>query len=525
MPAVPDQGGIVPVLWQPEIQTSLAANPYGPPTFTLNVITTQWIDEGVIFQFQVWNGLQYTYQYVSDSVTGSDGLLGKFELIVRKPIPPNTVLVVSITSTATTMYSYSGAVQYSNVGTGLSCPFTRFSSCICFAYAPTTTGARVPERGQPQFAIGFNYRNASDPDQLQNCTPSTTYTPLATAPNFPDQFSNYSTPWVFLYSVVYPCMQRFPVVDPSILPDCSDVVGIKFEFSIAANSRASWSSLRNIITQPYTVHRDYYESVTHWYPYSSIPLFVGNEVLTADMGPFQWAAMAGQLVVVYFRPRPLEIDTNTEPIPGYDPAEIAFLVTVPIPPNSTIFFTIDAYDSLHSGFGPRDNSTSGNFINQDPSFRWTTVSDIVPAGTVVFITGIGTSDIRIQDAQYMLNVGHILGNTTIGRAVVSVIALGVWTNFGSGSARPIDASQFITAALSNQYAGDFPSLAPCLTINKNLFYGPGIYGQYQLFDNMGLPGTVQAPMINSAVFKLLPKDTIVEPTTLPVFTNMACFHF
>ncbi len=515
----------MPVLWQPEIQTSLATNIYGPPTYTLNVITTQWIDQGVIFQFQVWNGLQYTYQDAKDL---GDGVLAKFELIVRKPIPPATVLIVSMTTTATTMWSYTGAVQHTNVGTGLpAAAFSRFSSCICFAYAPTTSGAWVPDRGQPQFAIGFNYKNAdSEPGQLQGCEPSgITYAPSATAPNFPDQFSNYENPWVFLYSVVYPCVQRFPVVDPDIQPDCSDVIGIKFEFSINAYSRASWSSLRNILTQPYTVHRDNYESVTHWYPYSSIEGFVGNDVTTADVGPFRWAGMAGQLVVVYFRPLPLDIDTNTDPIPLYDPAEIAFLVTAPIPPRSTIYFTIDAYDSLHSGFGPRDTLTPGNFINQDPSFVWKTNSDIVPAGTVVFITGIGTSDMQIQDAQYMVNVGSIIDNVTDGKAVVSVIALGVWTNFGAGSARPIDASEFIAAALSNQYAGDFPSLAPCVTINKNLFYGPAIYGQYQLFDNMGLPGTVQAPMINSAVFKLLPDNTVVEPTTLPVFTNMACFNF
>jgi hypothetical protein len=531
MPAVPEQGGVMPVLWQPEVSTDFATNPTGKaPTFTLNLITTQWIDKGVRLNLQVWNGVLLTY---ADAAAAGPGALTSLDYIITAPIPPATVLVVSITPTSTAIYGYTGSKQYSNIGPGAPTGFSRFSSCICFAFAPTTTGAWIPARGQPQFAIGFNYFDAAtNPDHLQGCTLTsdpTNPTPTAasaTAPNFPDQFLKHVQPtaetWVFLYSVVYPAMQRFNLPDNV---DCSSVVGIKFQYGIHTYSRGSWSSLRDVITQPYTVHRDNYESVTHWYPYSSIPGYIGEDTVTANVGPFSFAAMAGQLVVVYFRPLPQEVATDDSPILGYDAAEIGLLVTAPIPPRSTIYFTTDAFDTAHSGFGPRDVTGTGLFIDTEPSFHWVTGSNEVPAGTVVFISGIGTPLVTIQDAHSIVNVGNIVYNTVTGRSVVSVIVLGAWTTPGIGSARPIDASQFVTAALSNQYAGDYPSLAPCVTINKNLFFGPEIYGQGQLFDNAGLPGTVQAPMINSAQFKLLPDNTIVDPATLPSFINMAGFHF
>ena len=524
MPCVPEQGGIMPVLWQPEVTTDFTPNPTGAaPTFTLNVVTTQWIDKGVRFNFQVWNGLTTTYE---EALEAGAGALVAFDLIIQNPIPPATVLVVSMTTTSTTMWGYTGSTQYSTVGPGLiSGAFARFNSCICFAFAPTTTGAWIPARGQPQFAIGFNYFDATEPDHLQGCTLVAPTAASATAPNFPDQFSAYPAKWVFLYTVVYPALQRLALLDDD---SCADVVGIKFESGVPAYSRGSWSSLRNVVTQPYTVHRDNYQSVTHWYPYSSLPDTLGAGTASADVGPFCFSARAGQLVVVYFRPLPLNIETDDTPLAGYPLAELGLLVTAPIPPRSEIFFTIDAFDTLHSGFGPRDEAGGGAFIHQNPTFKWVTGSAVIPAGTVVFISGVGGTDsIVIQDAHSLLDVGSIVNNTVVvtPRAVVSIIVLGVWVSMGIGAARPIDASQFVTAALSNQYAGDFPSLAPCVTINRNLFFGPEIYGQGQLFDNMGLPGTVQAPMINSAQFKLLPNGTSVDPGTLPSFSNMACFHF
>jgi hypothetical protein len=523
MPTLPEQGGIMPVLWQPTRQTSLGTLPeQRGAEYTLNIVTTQWIDKGVLFRFQVYDGLRYTYTEALNSK------LVQFDLMIREPIPPATILVVCMRETSTAIWGYTGSTQYSNTGPGIPpAYFGYFMSCLAFAFVPTPAGSYSPAGGQPMFAIGFNYYNdESDPGQEGSGCVLTDTTPAAlTAPNFPDQHSNTVNPWTFLYEVVYPCLQK---IDGT----CTQVPGIKFEYATPAYASGSWSNLRNIITQPITIIKDNAESVNRWEIYSSAEDLLPLDFGTPDVGPFGYGCMSGQLAVVYFRPRPQNIDTDSAPTSNgtyvYSTAEIAYLVTSPIPPGQVVYFTVDQYDSINSGFGPR-NPTAGvsPFIDTSPSFQWITGSRIVPAGTVVILRNIGgTGRITIEDAHdTSQDVGSVLYNNCENQAIVSIIAIGVWISFGVGTARPIAAGQFVTAALSDQYAGDFPPLSPCLTINRNVFWGQQIYGRRKVFDNMGLPATVQCAMVNNATFELLPQEYVVVNSDLPFFRNMAGFNF
>jgi hypothetical protein len=242
--------------------------------------------------------------------------------------------------------------------------------------------------------------------------------------------------------------------------------------------------------------------------------------------------MPGQLVAVFFKPVPRDIDSATnQPLPGYGFGAAAFVVTAPIPPKTSVFFTTDEWDEVNGGFGPR-NSTTGTapFIDTAATFQWITGARVIPAGSVVLFSGIGSSVIVVQDAHdTSADVGAVVYNNSAGQAVSSLLVCSVWTTGGTGTARPIFSGLFTTALLSNQYAGDYPSLSPCLTINRYVFEGPSIYGQGQTFDNTGLPATVQSAMINSQRFQLLTQDdalvVLATPSLLPSFLGMCAFNF
>lgn len=92
--------------------------------------------------------------------------------------------------------------------------------------------------------------------------------------------------------------------------------------------------------------------------------------------------------------------------------------------------------------------------------------------------------------------------------------------------RPWTAEMFVTGVLSDQYAGDFPPLSPMLTTPKTRLTGINIYGRDKVFDNSGLPGTVQSAIINSADFsQVRDDDDEVEARNLPAFTNMEGFRW
>ena len=112
----------MPVLYQPSAETSMAnLTPSVAASYTLNVITTQWISKGVLFRFQVWDGMKMTY----DQAVASNGGLIQFDLVVQTPIPPATLCVVAFTQTGTMIYDYTGVQQY--------------STCVCWL---TSSSAR-----------------------------------------------------------------------------------------------------------------------------------------------------------------------------------------------------------------------------------------------------------------------------------------------------------------------------------------------------------------------------------------------
>lgn len=538
LPVLPEQGGVMPVLWQPGVQTTSASlDPAIPAGYTLNLITSQWIDKGILLRFQMWSGDSLTY---AEALAASD--LIEWDLVVNQAIPPGTVLTAAMTETHTALWAYSGRTTYASGGAGIPAAFFgNFKSLMVFAFAPTVTGAWTPSKGQPMFAIGFNHppegQAGTGGDPAVPCSTNPVGAEV-TAPNFPDQFSNYADPWKIVYRVVYPNVQplTITVADVSVSV-CAPVLGIKFEAPIPAYPSGSWSNVREIVAQPWVVIKDNYVSVNNWQYYSVIETYA-LPVVSPDVGPFVLTAMPGQLVVVYWQPRYKDINTDMSPIDNNDlvppppqrdsgAAQIGLLVTSPLQPQQTIHFTNDEYDAGNGGFGPRNpNVGTAQFINNQPSFTWVTGSSVIPAGTVVFIDNIGgdTGPITIENAHdSSADVGAIINNNIQGEAVTSLIALSVWLSWGTGAARPLLAGLFVTAALSDQYAGDFPPMSPCLTINKDRWVGSVIYGQNQVFDNRQLPGTVQCALINCATFTELPFGTAVTPTSLPTFLNMECF--
>jgi hypothetical protein len=514
MPVLPEQGGLMPVLYAPSFVTSVASqSPLLPATYTLNVVTTQWISKGVVFRFQVFPGLTYTYAQAK----ATTGAIVQFDLVVTTPIPPATVVVVAQTPTGTALWDYAGVTQYTATGLGISPGvFKAENTTLCWAYVPTPTGAWLPVSGQPMFAIGFSAPTEGDCPVL-----ATDFPEAATAPNIPNQYSTSVEQWAFEYSVVFPYVTQTNVGDV-----CLTTLGIKLD-EVPLYALGSWSSLRGIITQPWTIVQPSYNSVSKWILWKTDA--ETSVESTADVGPFIWAAMPGQLVPVYFRPLPQDINTSTTPLPTYPPAEAAFLVTAPLPPNVSIYFTADEWDAARGGFGPHNAGTGeASFVHNTPSFVWITGSCVVPAGTVVLFTNIGgaTGAIGVTDAHASVaDVGAAVFNTISGQAVTSLIVCGVWVDAGVGSARPLEATSFVTAVLSDQYAGDAPLLAPGITMPLRVFSGPAAYGLDTVIDNFGLPAPVQAPLINNSVFTQLSRDISVDPTRLPTFIGMATYRF
>lgn len=537
-PVLPEQGGIMPVLWQPIAQTNLNLDAtQTAAVYTLNVITTQTIDKGVLFRFQMWNGLSTTYdEAVSSSV------IAEFDLVVLREIPPATVLVVKMTPSSTGLYGFTGTVTYAQNGKGVPAAFfTAGSSLLAFAFVPTSSGGWAPARGRPMFAIGFS---VPDRTQVLSCcldgyASSTSYPGPGispTAPNFPDQWSGSVVSWIFDYEVTYPFLADNPG-DAFGTDCCIQVPGIKIQSQSPLYIKGSWANLRDQIAQPWTVIKDNFYSTSRWQTYLTIEDADVTAPMTPDVGPFVLAAMPGQLVVVYFRPRYKDISTDSSGVANRGQsftyrdsgsAEIAFLVTAPLQPNQTIYFTHEAYNQALGGFGPRHASTgSAAFVVHNPSFVWTTGCSVIPAGTVVIIRRIGQaapSNIVIHDAHDtgadVGSITQVITNFGAGTAIVSLIAVSTWVQQFIGSARPIAAGSFITAALSDQYAGDFPPLSPGLTISSTRFTGTNIYGAGKVFDNGGLPGTVQCSLINSANFTAIPNNEPVNAKELPAFLNM-----
>ena len=510
---IPSKGAIVPVLYQPEQITSLAVP--SNADLTLVVLTTEEIPVGVVLRFQTWNGLEYTY----DGAVSASALY-QFDIAVTRKIPVATLVTVSMSTTSTALYGFTGTATYAAGGPALpAAAFQRFATLLAFAFAPVSGGSTtyVPVAGQPQFAIGFSYKDtASASGLLSGCTlTDLAFVPsaAATAPNIPNQYSTAAAPWTFDVTVVYPA-----VVLDSATGVCSQVAGIKFQ-SDTTYALGSWANLRSVISQPFTILQENYASVTNWAPWTVISP-AGTQLAgyfqhqSPNMGPFVWSAMPGHLAVVYFRPSPQDMDTDTVPasIPGIPAAaQLGLLVTTEIPANVSIYFTREQFDSRYGGFGAINLGLGfiGTFVTTTPSFVWTTGSSPVPAGTVVFLDNIGgaTGDITICNPHdTYTSVGSIVGNTIQGMSVTSIIVTGVWNSPGAvGSNRPLFSSQFVTAALSDEYAGDWPACAPGLTISPSPFSGPAVYTPKlkTLLDSVGLPGTIQAVLVNNGPFTKL----------------------
>jgi hypothetical protein len=356
-------------------------------------------------------------------------------------------------------------------------------------------------------------------------------------------------PWIFKYSVVYPNHVTVQVGEGEY--KCANVQGIKFYMGdgLTCFATGSWTNLRDRISQPLTIVQNALETVSNW----AMTGLVDEDTVPAQVGwtdptpgpTFTLAAAPGQLVPVYWQPRYQDIQTALEPIVGKTgaayrdsgSAEIALLVTSPLQPNQTIYFTNEQFNDVSRGFGPR-NPVSGSFLNPQPAFAWVTGARVIPAGTVVFIRNIGADadPITIQDAQNSAaDVGSIPGGgiAIAGQAVPSLMVLGAWLQHNpSEAAATTLADKFACAALSDQYAGDYPPLSPTLTINQfahqwtgQVIYGMGMDGIGEVFDASGMPGSVQSAAINSAEFRALPFNTAILPASLPKFLGMECWSF
>jgi hypothetical protein len=542
-PLLPEQGGIMPVLWNPTQQTLLNATcTVADAAYSLLVVTTQWIARGILFRFQMYDG---SYIYNDPASRG----IAEFDLVVRKDIPPGTTLIVAMSSTGTGIYAYSGPDVYASGGrsvpAGFFAPTTSGSSLLCFAFAPTASGCWTPANGRPMFAIGFS---APSEDLRPTCCTDDTSAISGVAPNFPDQWSGAVKVWTFLYEVVFP-NQTFNPLDTCLNTEaagcCVNVTAIKVRGNSPLYATGSWTNLRDDIAQPWTVVKDSYYTASRWVPYitNDTSLLRVDEKLP-DTGPFVLAAMPGQLAVVYFRPRYKNIDELDVAIPDNGQgtqyqdsgsAEAAFLVTSPFEPNQIVYFSVDEYNNGIGGFGPRYGvADSASFVQYAPSFVWTTGCTVIPAGTVVLFTNIGGSSsvngpinvVNAHDSGADVGVvSQIQINFGDGTPVVSLIATSQWAQGSLSHPRPWTAEMFVTAVLSDQYAGDFPPLSPMLTTPRTRMTGTNVYGRGKVFDNAGLPGTVQAALINSAAFTTLVgnDDTFVAPADLPAFLHMETF--
>lgn len=485
----------MPVLWNPTVQTDMTTS---PPTYTLGLVTTQQLDMGVVLEFQTYDGLAYAY---ADALLA--GAVFSFRVELTVSLPPNTFVAAVMTTTSTGLYAYNGTAAYSTQDAGLDpAAFQEFATVLAFAYGKSPFGALVPTTGVPQFAMGFDYADAVT--AYPTCALVPVPAAALTAPNFPDQYSGAATYWTFQFEVVFPCF----VTNGS--GGCAHVEAIKYRAATEdapCYVPATWLSLREVVAQPMTLLTDTAESVTNWEVYPA-----GDPTA---VGPFTLVAAPGQLAVVYFKPWPLSGNSYNTPDPGAGTAEIAFLVTAPLPAQTVLYFTNLGYDAQNLGYGSRNG---GAFVTTAPAFQWTTGSLPIPAGTVVLFTGIGTSTILLSNAQdSSADVGAVTNNLTSGQAIPALIVTGAWQ---------LGVPQlFVTAALSAQYSGDYPvGLTPGLTISSTPFTSTAVYGFQQVFNNVGLPGTVQAAMINSGAFAVLPTGTVVGSGDLPAFLNMACYR-
>ena len=502
---------------------------------TVHLVTTQWISKGVLLRFIFYDGFHYTFAetYTTSPAPGVPAAK-QIDLVTSVAIPPATILQLNVLDVGCTLQKVNGGTLVSETGAGVNPNVIvewQGASLLCLAFVPTsayvsnpTTYSYVPYTpllGQPQFAIGFSSLD-------DECTEDPPVSP--TAPNFPTQYSSYINPWAIKYSVVYP---RYIASSP----ECVPITGIKilFDYLVPLLAVGAWSSLRTLITQPSTfvqflqIGPPDINLVTPsiWAP------FVPSDPATAklndtNVGPFIFCAMPGQMAVVYFRPTPKFTNTFDTPLPSYAPAEAAFLVTAPLPPNTFVYFTIDEYNDEFKGFGLANTST-GVFQNVQPSFTWAVPVTGIPAGTVVLFRNIGGSSvITVQDARGILPVGSVINVNpliTTPVAVTSLIVLGLWQYSGVGTNVPVLNTNFVTAALSDQYGGDLPVLAPGVTLPRYVFTGPAIYGPGRIFNCECLPGPVQAVMINNADFTQIDTNAIVEPAALPVFTGMCAYRF
>ena len=544
LPCVPEQGAVMPVLYNPSAYTELNnANPTLRSTYTLNLVTTSAIHVGICLRFQMYDGVNYTYITAKES-----NAIAQWDLVVSTGIPAGTIVVVAVTPLSTSLVDFSGLTVFATGGPGVSSAYLNaHNTTLCWAFAPTATGGWTPAipEGQPMFAIGYKWSAAqTGPSTTAPCS-GPPPGPAETAPNFPDQWLYGVTPtWTFLYQVVFPLAytQQTTVSGVSTV-SCITVEAFKVQSAADSLSpvfvSGEWSNLRDILAQPFTMISPTITSPSRWVRYDV-------DTDNANVGPFIIAPVPGQLAVVYFQPRQLDTGSTGEtPATAtgsswQGPGRLAMLVTSPIPPRTSLYFTVLPYNSLLGGFGPRDTESlsTAAFVDHAPSFVWITGSCPVPAGTVVFIDNIGsgTEDPTIVDAHNTTanRVGAIVGNTLttmdgVGTAVPSICVVSDWVNFAStGSSRSaLSADRFVTAVISDQYSGDQVPLSPMLTMPRTRTHGAIAFGLNRRFDNTGLPGTVQAAIINSSTYTTLTEaeSGLLVPGNMPVFEGMTSFRW
>ena len=556
------QGAIMPVLYNPGVFTVLhPAINNEAVTFTLNVVTTVPIAVGTVFRFQFFDGLNTTYTQAFGA-----GAISQVDVLVKKQIPVATVVVVACTHNSTTMVGFSGSAVYGTTNQAVSPTrgFVTNATCLAWAFVPTATNAYpyttwVPVAGTPQFTIGFTNQV---PAVAGTCFSTGTlpnpivFTPeQETAPNAPNQWLNepVAQTWTWLYNIAFPAAYAVEtvVVSAATQPLCQAVFGIKVEDGVTVHVSGSWTNLRDILAQPWTSLQVNSRSPTRWVPYRfRIPSEQETSVtVPPSVGPFQLAAEPGQLAVVYFRPRQ-QVTTVCNPalatttlLPAFSgpwiaDAQLGLLVTSPLPARTILYFTVEPYNEALSGFDPSNPMVEAftvcaggtAFVTNAPGFQWVTGSCVIPAGTVVFIDHIGsaTQDPVVVDAHDTgaNRVGAIVANTLAtattegGSAVPSIAVLSDWVSGGVGSPRPLAASRFVTAVLSDQYTGDFMPLAPTLTMPTTRASGAVGYGLNRVIAAGGLPGPVQAALVNGGAWTHIPDGTEVGPANMPVFTGL-----
>jgi hypothetical protein len=446
-------------------------------------------------------------------------------IVTTRDIPAGIALILFMRSDApcSLISLANGTVYASSIGSGAVidvAAFTRHSSLIAFSQA-AVSGTAFGE-ARPQFAIGFQFQTNTDGFNI--CGAGLSPAQL-TSPNFPDVHSAVDQPWQFLYTVVFPAV--VPVtVDAE--QQCVAVTAIKF----AAKNYTTfvpgpWKTAAAMIAQPYTVIGNTYNTVNKWTykgVYGGPTDYVALWEEFPDVTTFQSVVAPGGLVPILFRPRYKNMQTISAPAPGavsgiayYDvgPAILALLVTIPIQPNVVTCFTIDAYDESAQTFR---NAVGEVAV---PTFIWTTSTNVVPAGTVVYFTNIGFGTITVADARGVINVGSAAQSPTPtdDYAVVSITAVNKWRD----EANPdLDLSpRIVCAALSDEYAGDYPPLTPGLTIVRQPMCGFTAWGYDQTpVDACGIPALSFAAIINSGEFQTLPWTSTFDPLKLPSFMGL-----